>query len=249
MRTRRQAQPLAQALENVLRRLARLDDARRDAERPGRSRNEQRVRFHLMVGPVAGRELVLDQPVGGCGIGHAQQRLGQHHQGKALAGRERILAQEILDAAEPAGFRPDRLDEARRARVDARFRRGGARRLRQQARGDPLVGRRIGGGEHRQAFGSCGFSYGVRAHAGIRATRRSFYPADAPAARAPPRSPRMRHAAALLCMHSLFAPPLLALWGGMFFAKVRRRKCRKTRRGRPCGADRRRRRPIERNTK
>ena len=176
----RQAQPLAEAFQNVLRRLARLDDARRDAERPGRGRDEQRVGFHLVVGPVAGRELVLDQPVGGCGIGHAQQRLGEHHEGKALAGRERILAQEILDPAEPSGFRPDRLDEARRARIDARFRSGGTRRLRQQARGDPFVGSRIGGGEHRQAFGRCGFSYRVRAHRAPVRTRCHSIPRTRP---------------------------------------------------------------------
>ena len=61
--------------------------------------------------PVAGRKLVLDQPVGGRGIGHAQQRLGQHHQGEALLGGERIFAQEVLDPAEPAALGPDRLDE------------------------------------------------------------------------------------------------------------------------------------------
>ena len=244
VRTAGKPQPLAEAFEDVLRRLARLDDARRNAERPGRGRDEQRVGFHLVVGPVAGRELVLDQPVGGRGIGHAQQRLGEHHEGKALAGRERILAQEILDPAEPAGFRPDRLDEPGRARIDARFRSGGTRRLRQQARGDPFVGSRIGGGEHRQAFGRCGFSYGVRAHrvpvrldailsrGRARRSRPAAQPADAARCRAS-------------VHHSLFAPPVLALWGGMFFAKVRV-KMRKTRSSAALRADRRRRCPIER---
>ena len=78
-------------------------------------------------------ELVLDQPVGGRGIRHAQQRLGQHHQREALLGRERIVAQEILDAAEPAGMGADRLDQPRGARVDARLGRGVARRRGQQA--------------------------------------------------------------------------------------------------------------------
>ena len=109
-------------------------------ERPGRGRDQQRVRFHLVVGPVAGRELVLDQPVGGRRIRHAQQRLGQHHQGEALAGGERVFAQEILDAAEPAGFGPDRLDQPRRARIDARFGGGRARRLRQEAAADSSSG-------------------------------------------------------------------------------------------------------------
>ena len=40
--------------------------------------------FTSCVRPVAGGELVLDQPVGGRGVRHAQQRLGQHHQRQAL---------------------------------------------------------------------------------------------------------------------------------------------------------------------
>src|SRR6185369_3682271 len=42
------------------------------------------------LGPVAGGELVLDQAVGGHGVRHAQQRLGQHHQRQPLLGRKRI---------------------------------------------------------------------------------------------------------------------------------------------------------------
>ena len=42
--------------------------------------------LHFVGRPVAGRELVLDQPVGGGGVGHPQQRLRQHHQGEALLG-------------------------------------------------------------------------------------------------------------------------------------------------------------------
>ena len=84
---RRQAEPLADTFENVLGRLARLNDARRNAERPRRGGDEQRTRFRLVMAPVTGGELVLDQPVGGRGVGHAQQRLRQHHQREALAGR------------------------------------------------------------------------------------------------------------------------------------------------------------------
>ena len=51
------------------------------------------VRFDVAVEPAAGGELVLDQAVGGRGIGHAQQRLGQHHQRQPFLGRERIGVQ------------------------------------------------------------------------------------------------------------------------------------------------------------
>ncbi len=69
------------------------------------------VDLHVAVEPAPGGELVLDQPVGGRGVGHAQQRLGQHHQRQALLGRERIGVQKILDPAEPAGLGADRLDQ------------------------------------------------------------------------------------------------------------------------------------------
>ena len=56
----------------------------------------------VVVRPVAGLELVLDQAVGGLGVGHPQQRLGQHHQRQALLGGKRVGVQEILHPAEPA---------------------------------------------------------------------------------------------------------------------------------------------------
>ncbi len=96
------ADALGQRAQDALGRLAGLDDARRDAERPGRGGDEEGVRAGLVVDEVALADLVLDQPVGGGGIGHAQQRFGQHHQRQALAGRQRIFAQQLLDAAEPA---------------------------------------------------------------------------------------------------------------------------------------------------
>ena len=45
-------------------------------------------------------ELVLNQPVGGLGVGHAQQCLGQHHQRQTFLGGQRISVQEILYPAE-----------------------------------------------------------------------------------------------------------------------------------------------------
>ena len=58
-----------------------------------------RMGFNVAVQPAAGGKLVFDQAVGGGGIGHAQQRLGQHHQRQTLFGRERIGMQELFDAA------------------------------------------------------------------------------------------------------------------------------------------------------
>ena len=87
-----------------------MDDAGGDAERPGRGRNEQRARFDVVRGPIAGGELVFDQPVGGGGIGHPQQRLRQHHEGEPLLGGQRIGMQEVLDAAEPASAAANGLD-------------------------------------------------------------------------------------------------------------------------------------------
>ena len=148
---RRQAEPLCDAVEDRLRRLARMDDAGGDAERPGRGRDQKRVRLDLALEPVPGRELVLDQPVGGRGVGHAQQRLGQHHQRQALLGRERIGVEEILDAAEAAGLGADALDQPPRLPVDAVLGRAVARRLGDEAGRELLVGRRVGRPQRRQA--------------------------------------------------------------------------------------------------
>ena len=96
-------------------------------ERPGRGRHQKRARMRLVMRPVAGRELVLDQAVGGGGVGHAQQRLGQHHQREALLGRERIGVQEILDAAEAARARRGSLSTSRVARASMRASAAGGR--------------------------------------------------------------------------------------------------------------------------
>ena len=103
------------------------------------------------VRPVAGRELVLDQPVGGRGVRHAQQRLGQHHQRQTLLGRERIGVQEILDAAEPAGLRrgSPRSAAGRARRCGLRPPRRAAPRPAKRPR-ERLVRRRIGRAERRQ---------------------------------------------------------------------------------------------------
>ncbi len=115
----RHAEALRELAENPFRRLARLDDARRDAERPGGGVDQEGVRAGLVVGEIALAELVLDEPVRGRGIGHAQERLGQDHEGEPLLGRQRIFPQHLLDAAEPGAVGTDRLDEIARPRVDA----------------------------------------------------------------------------------------------------------------------------------
>ena len=115
---RRQAEALGELAEDAFGRLARMDDARRDAEGPGGGVDQKGVRLGLVVGEVALTELVLDEPVGGGGVRHAQQRLGQDHEGEALLGGQGVFAQHLLDAAEAAALGADRRDQGAGARVD-----------------------------------------------------------------------------------------------------------------------------------
>ena len=78
---------------------------------------KQLRRAAVVVRPVAGFQLVLDQAVGGAGIGHPQQRLGQHHQRQALLGGERIGVQEIFHPAKTATSPPTRARIAVTSRV------------------------------------------------------------------------------------------------------------------------------------
>ena len=169
---RRQAEPLHQRLDDALRRLARMDDARRDAERPGRGRHQQRGRARIVMRPVARFQLVLDQAVGGVGVGHAQQRLGQHHQRQALLGGERIGVQEIFHPADAADARADRRHQPRGAGIDARLGLVGAAGARQQRGGQAFIRRRIGraerrnladrGGWHCRRHGSASYKYNAK---------------------------------------------------------------------------------------
>ena len=97
---RRQADASRKAGQYALRRLARMEDPRAQAERPARSRDEQGIGFDCVMRPIGMTELVFDQPIGGRRVRNPQQRLGEHHQGKALFGGKRIFAQHIFDAAE-----------------------------------------------------------------------------------------------------------------------------------------------------
>jgi hypothetical protein len=141
---RRQAEPLGELAENPFRRLAWLDDARRHSESPGGSVDQEGVRFRLVVGEVALPQLVLDQAVGGGGVGHAQERLGEHHQGEPLAGGESVFAQHLLNAAEPAAIGADRPDQRPGALVDPALPLGREPRVREQALGDEFVVLRVG---------------------------------------------------------------------------------------------------------
>ena len=49
--------------------------------------------------PIGFGEFVADQPVGGLGVGNAQQRLGQAHENHALARRQLIFVEEGVEAA------------------------------------------------------------------------------------------------------------------------------------------------------
>ena len=146
---RRPAEAPGEVLEDGLRGFAGLHDAGRDAERPRRRRHQERARFGLVMRPVGSGELVLDQLVGGGRIRHPQQRFRQHHQGEALLGGERILAQEILDAAERARVGADRPDQRAGARVDAALAAGVAGRIEEEAPRDLLVRRRVRRSEWR----------------------------------------------------------------------------------------------------
>ncbi len=139
---RRQAEAAHQIVKNGLWRLARMNDAGGDAERPGRSRDQNRGRFDVAVEPAAGGELVFDQAVCGRGVGHAKERLGQHHERQPLLGRQRISVQKIFDAAEAGCSAPDGLDKPPRAAIDAALRGAVAASAGEEACRHVLVGRR-----------------------------------------------------------------------------------------------------------
>ena len=98
---------------------------------PCRRVDEQRVGCAEVPVPVAARQLVADQRVGGGGVGNAQQRFGDAHQQHAFGRRKVVLLQERLDAALRLPFAAHRLDpRARlcgdRARLGVRLRELGA---------------------------------------------------------------------------------------------------------------------------
>jgi hypothetical protein len=109
--------------------LVELDDAARQHQREGRGVDEQRIRFVEMARPVAAADLVADQPVGGRGVRHAQQRFREAHQHHALFARQRIFLGEGIDAAALVARGADALHEFARERLGARALAGRQARL------------------------------------------------------------------------------------------------------------------------
>ena len=147
---RRRAQPLGQPSNGPLRRLAGLDHAGRHPERPRRRIDQERARSRFVMDEVALGELVLDELVGGAGVRHPQQRFRQHHQRQPFLGRQRELAQHVLDAAERIVIGADCLDQFSRRQVDPHFLRRAELRRGQQACRHRNIVRRIGRAEGRQ---------------------------------------------------------------------------------------------------
>ena len=98
----------------------RAHEATGQHQAPGRGVDQKRAAAAEVARPVAGAQLVADQPVGGVGIGDPQQRLGEAHQHDALARAEAVLLQERLDAQLIAAGVADALGQLERARPDAR---------------------------------------------------------------------------------------------------------------------------------
>ena len=114
------------------------------------TRNALDLRF--VMDEVALAELVLDELVGGAGVRHPQQRFRQHHQRQPFLGRQRELAQHVLDAAERIVIGPDRLDQPGRRAIDALF----LRRIQpygpEQADGHGTIVGRVGRAEGRRGL-------------------------------------------------------------------------------------------------
>ena len=96
---------------------------------------------------IALAELVLDELVGGAGVRNAQQRFRQHHQRQPLLGRQRELAQHVLDAAQGIVIGPDGLDQPGRRAVDAPVLRHIQPRGQEQASCDRAIIGRVGSTE------------------------------------------------------------------------------------------------------
>ena len=79
-----QAKTLYQLANHAVRGFTWLDNARRDAQRPSRGRNQQCSRLGFMVQKVTLAELVFDQLVGRRGIRYAQKSFGQYHKRQAF---------------------------------------------------------------------------------------------------------------------------------------------------------------------
>ena len=66
-------------------------------ERPGGGVHRKRLAVAEMLLPIGASDTVLDQRIGGCGIGYAQQRFGEAQQRHAFRGAEAVLGEEVGD--------------------------------------------------------------------------------------------------------------------------------------------------------
>ena len=90
-----------------------MHDADGQPERPGGGGDQPALAVaRRRVLPVAGAELVLDQPVLRRRVGHAQQRLGERHQRQPLRRGEAVFVHEILEPADAAARLADADDVA-----------------------------------------------------------------------------------------------------------------------------------------
>ncbi len=123
---------------------------------PGRRIDQQRRALSEVLLPVAARELVADQPVGGLGVRDAQQRFGDAHQQHAFLRRQVVLLQERFDAgACPPGARaPLRPRTRARALIRAAAPRIGRSPAAAAARPARFVGEEIGA--DRRSVGAFG---------------------------------------------------------------------------------------------
>ncbi len=201
---RRQADPAQHGVEDGFRRLARMNDANGDAERPRRGRYQERGGFDVAVEPAAGGKLVFDQPVGGGGVGNAQQRFGQHHERQAFLGRQRIGVQKVLDATQSNAAGADRLDQPPGARIDAAFGGGRASGIGEEPCRQRFIRRSVRSVKTRQLRIR-------RVHAGNLAPRRCIARRKVMAAlrnRSPPRNSQRKRASRSSSLSMLIVQPV-----------------------------------------
>ena len=99
--------------------LAVVEHPPRQHQRPGRSVDQAGRAVAQVAAPIGGGDLVLDQRVDGGTVGHAQHRLGQAHQGHALAGGQAVFGQHQLHHR-GLGLGADAADQVGRAVADPR---------------------------------------------------------------------------------------------------------------------------------
>jgi hypothetical protein len=116
----REAEPLGELSQDALRRLPGLDDPRVMPSAQAEAETRKASDLDLVAGEIALAQLVLDELVGGGGIRHPQQGLGQHHEGQALLGGERVFPQHLLHAPEAPALGAI-ASMRRRGAIDARL--------------------------------------------------------------------------------------------------------------------------------